>query len=425
MFDIKADIYKNTDDSWQVKIYLTSYLTDITVKGKIVFTSPECIKGQSFDISSTPGELTTYAVCDVPSIGADNGYCDLKFNFVTNSRTYPYDFCKAVSLASPANGIVIDGVIEDGEWNSACAIVTDEEQYASHLKGWAGKEDMSAKSYIAWDNERFYFCGETLDNTFATAEEKPTLWQGDSIQIVVYHDSENNHYVPGEAGKTYHELGLASVNGVPCAYKLKAQTDATQTGEMTYADFALTNDGNKNVFEFSIKWSDLFGYEYTPSAGDTLGFSVVYNDNDGEGRRGFVEYCGITDPNALSQLYLMNTAPSKDEISVYVNDKKLSFDSAPVIVQGRTLVPLRAIFEELGADVSWEDETKTAYAEKDGITLSITIGGSVMTVGGKEIALDVPPQLVKDRTLVPLRAVSEAFGNTVDWIDETKTVIIH
>lgn len=115
--------------------------------------------------------------------------------------------------------------------------------------------------------------------------------------------------------------------------------------------------------------------------------------------------------------------PQKD-ISVYVNDKRLSFDQPPILQDGRTLVPLRAIFEALGALVEWEPLTQTITAENDDVVITLRIGSNEMDRNSDKITLDVPPMIIGDRTLVPVRAIAEAFSCTVDWSGETRTVSI-
>ena len=115
----------------------------------------------------------------------------------------------------------------------------------------------------------------------------------------------------------------------------------------------------------------------------------------------------------------------EDSITVNVNGKNLSLDQNCVIVKDRTLVPLRAIFEALGADVDWDDATSTVTAVKDGKKISLTIGDKTLIAGGEAKTLDVPPQLIGSRTLVPVRAVSESLGANVNWDETSKTVIIN
>lgn len=114
----------------------------------------------------------------------------------------------------------------------------------------------------------------------------------------------------------------------------------------------------------------------------------------------------------------------KNVASVTLNGKKLSFDQNPVIVDGRTLVPMRAIFEAFGADVEWYDSTKTVMGRKGDTTVRLTIGSNKMDINGTTTELDVPPSIINSRTMVPVRAISEAFDCNVSWNQETKTVLI-
>lgn len=105
-------------------------------------------------------------------------------------------------------------------------------------------------------------------------------------------------------------------------------------------------------------------------------------------------------------------------------DTAVELDVAPTIINERTMVPLRAIFEALGAAVSWDDETKTVFAATNKVVVVMQIGQDVLYVNGEKIGLDSPAVIVDNRTLVPARAVAEAFGNTVGYDEETKTVTI-
>lgn len=111
-------------------------------------------------------------------------------------------------------------------------------------------------------------------------------------------------------------------------------------------------------------------------------------------------------------------------ISVVLNGNMIAFDQPPVIENGRTLVPLRAIFEALGANVEWNAATQTVTSTKGNTTISMTIGKKEMYKNNKLIKLDVPPQLVSNRTLVPVRAVAEGFDCKVDWDETNRKVII-
>lgn len=113
------------------------------------------------------------------------------------------------------------------------------------------------------------------------------------------------------------------------------------------------------------------------------------------------------------------------EVSVFVNEKEVMFDDQPpVIVDNRTFVPLRKIFEELGASVDWISSSNTVYASKRFSYLTLTVGEEMYIVNGEEKKLDAPAFSLNDRVLIPARAVSEALGAEVKWIKEENSVHI-
>lgn len=117
--------------------------------------------------------------------------------------------------------------------------------------------------------------------------------------------------------------------------------------------------------------------------------------------------------------------PAPQPIRVTLFGEELSFEQEPVIVDGRTLVPMRAIFEAMGAEVEWIPETQTIIATRATTEMVLQIGSSVLTIDDEEKILDVPAQLINGYTMVPARAIVESFGCKVDWDGENRTVIIH
>lgn len=109
---------------------------------------------------------------------------------------------------------------------------------------------------------------------------------------------------------------------------------------------------------------------------------------------------------------------------VFLNGKELTFDVPPEIVNGRTFVPLRTIFEELGAEIHWDGNTQTVTATKGSVKIVLKIGEAHAYVNDEMVSLDAPAKIVSGRTLVPLRFVSESLDFAVDWDDETWTITI-
>lgn len=117
-------------------------------------------------------------------------------------------------------------------------------------------------------------------------------------------------------------------------------------------------------------------------------------------------------------------------ISVVANDMAVEFDVPPQIIDGRTMVPMRPIFEALDAQVEWFANSQLILATHNADIAAIVIGDSEFTVtnvlSGKvrTFEFDVPPRIIDGRTLIPVRAVSEALGMDVQWDEDTKMVVI-
>lgn len=132
-----------------------------------------------------------------------------------------------------------------------------------------------------------------------------------------------------------------------------------------------------------------------------------------------------------STAYAMNGTPIN--IGVTVNGEAVEFaDQQPIILNDRTLLPVRGVMEAMGKTVSWDSENNRAIVTDGITTVSLGIGDEIMIkevlvdalAVTEEITLDSVPVNVNDRTLLPIRAVAEAFGAVVDWDAEATTVAI-
>ena len=110
--------------------------------------------------------------------------------------------------------------------------------------------------------------------------------------------------------------------------------------------------------------------------------------------------------------------------SVIVKDNLIKFDAPPYIKGGRTLVPVRAITEGLGAEVSWDEATQSVTITKDGKVVVMNIGSGTVTVDGVPAVMDVPAEIACSRTYVPLRFLAEIYGLDVSWDGDTETIEI-
>lgn len=107
---------------------------------------------------------------------------------------------------------------------------------------------------------------------------------------------------------------------------------------------------------------------------------------------------------------------------VILNGKPLSFEVSPRIESNRILIPMRTIFDTIGAAVEWDQTTQTATVTRGNIKIVLPINSTSPTVNGKVCKLDVPARVYQQRTLVPLRFIGEALGGTAGWDPATNTV---
>ncbi len=145
----------------------------------------------------------------------------------------------------------------------------------------------------------------------------------------------------------------------------------------------------------------------------------------------------ITDPEKTSvgytaelKAYLKEAqaAPEVEDNSLYkifVDGKKISFDVDPVNINGRLLVPFRAICEALGMSVDWNDAERKVTAVKGANSVIMTIENNVVNVNGNAVTTDVAPTIHNSRTVVPLRFLAEAIGCEVGWDGDTSTVAVY
>ncbi|HAG04798.1 MAG TPA: hypothetical protein DCG28_05080 [Lachnospiraceae bacterium] len=117
----------------------------------------------------------------------------------------------------------------------------------------------------------------------------------------------------------------------------------------------------------------------------------------------------------------MSVSALADTVRVSVNGEIIDFaDQGAEIVEGRTLIPVRGVFDKLDYEIGWDAETKTVKLVKGDSLISIKIGENSLTASGKEIYVDVPAQIINGRTMLPLRAIGEAAGADVFWDGESK-----
>jgi len=142
---------------------------------------------------------------------------------------------------------------------------------------------------------------------------------------------------------------------------------------------------------------------------------------------GTVVFFGLFSVTALAATTepLPTGATQAPQIAIYLNDDKIISEQTPLTINGRTLLPLRTVFESMGATVNYDNATKTVTATRKENTVKLTIGNATAYINDEAVTLDVAAMSWNSRTYIPLRFVGEAFGATVNWDQSTKKVDIY
>jgi len=115
----------------------------------------------------------------------------------------------------------------------------------------------------------------------------------------------------------------------------------------------------------------------------------------------------------------------KKGLKLFIRGQQPDFKGAPPVIEnGRTLVPLRIIAENLGAQIGWDPDNRKVTIVNGNVNINLVIGNNNAVINGKKVSLDVPPSIKNNRTMVPLRFISEHLGAQVDWDEATQTITV-
>jgi sugar lactone lactonase YvrE len=251
---------------------------------------------------------------------------------------------------------------------------------------------------------------------------------------------------PDFSGGSVGSISLYVDNGTPYVAYCGANSKAAV---MEYTSGSWQMVGNPELSSGMASFESLFVYNGTPY--------VAYRDNANDCKATVMEYTGgswqyVGSPNFSSgmtsgeSLFVYNGTPylayedindplnpynnspvtvmEYPVIKVNINETPLQMDVPPMIVNGRTLVPLRAIFNALGAMVQWNPADQSITATKGSTTINLQIGSTTALNNGAQVTLDAAPIIINGRTVAPVRFVSESLGAAVSWDSSTNTVTI-
>lgn len=308
--NFKADLSFKVKDSsdynnWDVSAEVTNYMKESPITGYIEFAEPsEFAALGKIDIGKIEAATTKTVTFNVANL-VQKGFRNFEYSIVTNEGGKITDnISRDLNIATRAkNSVKIDGIAEPGEWPTNTFMTADSAENAVNLSGfeWTGADDKSAKAAIMWDDEYMYLYSEVTDDVYFQDQDAAYSYKGDGIQFGLLVDTGEDAFTAlGQANTVFNEFAISALpdTGEVATHRHKVQFDRCKTGSCKGAEGAMVRNGNKTYYEWRMPWSEIVGIEnWKPQEGQKLGFSALWNDNDGQGRKGWVEYAsgiGVT-----------------------------------------------------------------------------------------------------------------------------------
>ena len=296
---------------WRSLVTIKNNSNSREITGNVKITAPAdaafvCNTAKFIDIK--PGETATLRV-NLPHMPIKQTRTFEYTVTLDNGQTTAYskmlDFSSCTFAESKP---VMDGIISEGEWGNDWLLENAKDKVYKLGGDWSGVNDLSMRVQTKFDKENFYIAVIAKDDTFyATGVDTVNLWQVDSIQFAM-------EDVIGRVNSSFAEIGFCLLDNKPVAYRY-SNAYAMNNEELTNFDGAVKRDGKQTIYEFSIPWSELFYKGFDITKQKEIGFAMLVNDNDGNGRKQFIELnsgIGVTKNSNLFGVLKFDAETIKD-----------------------------------------------------------------------------------------------------------------
>ncbi len=252
---------------------------------------------------------------DIDMSFAEKGFKNIEYKVTANGIEKTFEQRIDLNVAAYAkNGVVLDG--DNSEWPTNIAMRAESPLNSVKLDDFefGDASDKSANVSVMWDEDYLYLYSEVIDDVyFQDKTSSKDSWAADGMQLGLYIEAEEDDGAAfGEADSEFNEIAIAMMPGGNKleTWRHKAQDDHTTVGLLEGAAGIAKRKGNITTYEWKVSWKDLTGIDnWSPYSGFDIGFSILWNDNDGEGRKGWIEYAsgvGMSkDRSQFTYLYFM------------------------------------------------------------------------------------------------------------------------
>ena len=294
---------------WKLNFNIENISQTHALRGKIHIKSPDIFTAiADADIGVIPIGKSAVITVNTPNIYNKKIYT-LAYDIVTDageklSFTENLDF----TLAPKRKGdIIIDAKLGENEWDTATMMSCNSLDETVWLPKWYGQKDLSGGMMLQWDEDNLYMMSIVTDDIYRNLNKDSRLWDGDSVQIGLKYPVNIFTTVIGDAVKRFNELTFAmNPDGKAQAWKFSDQyNDFDAIGEFE-CELAIRRDERekKTYYEAKIPWTNIMGVDNVEIySGLKLGFSAVFNEDDGEGRKGWMEYASGIGRDKNSSLF--------------------------------------------------------------------------------------------------------------------------
>jgi len=279
---------------WRYNIAVKNNRRVGSASGRIEIEEPAGLneKLKNIEFKDVPAGSTKNIYVYVPE-----GIKDVKTAFkakgiLSNGEVYELDSDMYFSsIVYAENKPVIDGVMNDGEWEEFAPYKLKYPSQVKSMTDWTGVEDSGGNVYCMYDDDYFYISARITDNVLGDNDEQKRVWANDSIQFA---------FTPERTKAAIRtEYGIGIVNGEAAMERYSFVTVDTgvlgmnDKNDFSAIEYEINYDEKTHIatYEAKFPWAQILGPDFKVGGRDSLYFSLLLNDNDGNGRRGWIEYC--------------------------------------------------------------------------------------------------------------------------------------
>jgi len=276
---------------WQGTISITNHSGEKTLNGYVTINSPENYNGiKKIPTGPIPAGKTAEIVVNYDNL-IKKGIYNFDYDIFLNDGSKfevksSQDLTVAKKTSQPP---VIDGLVGKDEWNKQTYMHSEDPSQVK-LSNWGGTDDISGKTNIMWDDEYLYMLVVAQDNVHCNTNTNDAIWAGDSVQFGVVVAPELEVTVFGQRNLKFSELGMALTDDGVQTWRWSSEDDTHKIGAIENSECMVQRSGGQTIYELKLPWEQVVPAGYKVNPDRPLGFSMLINDNDGNGRRGWIEY---------------------------------------------------------------------------------------------------------------------------------------